>query len=155
MDCIYEHISNDHLGHLHKCKVCGRMRSNDQPDPEKIHRRCPGHPVPDTWKPSLARPKPDNAGPGFARRLTNFSLAAIKHVMAGMPTCTDEEINQRYAVCRGCKLFRPAKDNPDVGHCRHKDCGCSVSQESKFVSKLAWRDQDCPLGKWPELSPQE
>lgn len=111
--------------------------------------------MPDNWKPSPVRPKAESAGPSFAKRLVNFSLAAIKHVMASMPTCTEEEISHRYAVCRGCELYRPSEDNPDVGRCLHKTCGCTVSQESRFVSKLAWRDQDCPLGKWPELPPQE
>jgi hypothetical protein len=90
--------------------------------------------------------------PRQARRLLNFTVAAIQHFRAGMPTCTQEEIDARIAVCHGCELYKPSADNPDVGHCRHKSCGCGITREARFVSKLAWRDQKCPLGKWPELT---
>lgn len=85
------------------------------------------------------------------RRLANFSLAAIQHVASGLPTCSQAEIDARYAVCRGCDLYRPNANNPDIGRCMHEACGCTISSEAGYVRKLAWRDQACPLDKWPKL----
>ncbi len=91
------------------------------------------------------------ASPSPARKLLNFSLAAIRHIVEGMPTCTQQEIDERLAACQACDLYIPNRENPEVGVCSHKHCGCAVMREAKFVSKLAWRDQKCPLGKWPDL----
>jgi hypothetical protein len=27
-------------------------------------------------------------------------------------------------------------------------CGCNVNTKKVFLNKLAWADQECPLGKW-------
>ena len=27
-------------------------------------------------------------------------------------------------------------------------CGCNVNGKKVFLNKLAWADQECPLGKW-------
>jgi hypothetical protein len=27
-------------------------------------------------------------------------------------------------------------------------CGCNLSKKKVFLNKLAWADQECPLGKW-------
>lgn len=27
-------------------------------------------------------------------------------------------------------------------------CGCNVNRKKVFLNKLAWADQECPLGKW-------
>ncbi|HTM54977.1 MAG TPA: hypothetical protein VL175_13170 [Pirellulales bacterium] len=41
--------------------------------------------------------------------------------------------------------------NPDIGAC--SQCGCPANDRlPKFVSKLAWADQECPVGKWPKLA---
>ena len=52
----------------------------------------------------------------------------------------------RLAICKRCPLF-------DGSICRHADCGCRISQQRKFLNKLAWADQSCPLGKWTAVSP--
>ena len=85
--------------------------------------------------------------PPMRERLANFTLAAIRHATSGMPTCTDEQIAERISVCRGCDKFLPEPSNPEIGACT--ECGCPVSDQlSKFVSKIAWADQRCPLEKW-------
>ena len=33
----------------------------------------------------------------------------------------------------------------------HESSSCSIDRLSKLVSKLAWADQECPIGKWPKL----
>lgn len=75
----------------------------------------------------------------FLQKVRNFAVATVQHVAAGMPTATDEEILRRHDICRGCEFF---KDNS----C--SKCGCPISRDRKFVSKLAWADQSCPVGKW-------
>lgn len=75
----------------------------------------------------------------FLQKVRNFAVAAAQHVAAGMPTATDEEILRRHDICLGCEFF---EDNA----C--SKCGCPISRDRKFVSKLAWADQSCPVGKW-------
>jgi hypothetical protein len=78
-------------------------------------------------------------GVSFLDKVKNFTKAAVDHVAAGLPTCTDEEIERRYAICQGCEFFV----NNSCGK-----CGCPISRDKKFVSKIAWADQKCPVGKW-------
>jgi hypothetical protein len=82
------------------------------------------------------RPKP---GPTLLRKAINFVSAASKHVAAGAPMATEAEVERRYAICRGCEFF-------DGSAC--KKCGCPIVREKKFLSKLSWADQSCPVGKW-------
>jgi len=40
--------------------------------------------------------------------------------------------------------------NPELGTC--SQCGCPANDRlPKFVSKLAWADQECPMGRWPRI----
>lgn len=71
--------------------------------------------------------------------------------MSGAPTCTLEQIDERDSICRGCEIYQPDPETPEIGACTHSSCGCPVTRKDKFVSKLAWADQECPLGKWPAL----
>tara|TARA_R100000008_G_scaffold51266_1_gene30787 strand:- start:249 stop:611 length:363 start_codon:yes stop_codon:yes gene_type:complete len=84
--------------------------------------------------------------PSAAKKLKNFAVSAIKHAVNGMPTCTQEEINERLAVCQGCKWFRGQK-------CYK--CGCACNNNKKFLNKLAWADQECPIGKWGKIEKEE
>ena len=81
-------------------------------------------------------------GPSLPKKLKNFALSAIKHAVNGMPTCTQEEINERLEICKGCKWFRG-------GRCAK--CGCACGNNKKFLNKLAWADQKCPIGKWGRI----
>ena len=67
------------------------------------------------------------------------AIATAQHVAAGMPMASDEEIIRRHDICMACEFF---KDNS----C--SKCGCPVYRDKKFISKLAWADQSCPVGKW-------
>ena len=136
MKCVFRLESSDAEWNNHKCIACGYEMRARSADPRKVHRVCG---------------MPDNRPPGWGQKLANFSIAAIKHVYRGSPSCADEEIADRHAICKGCHLFEPEADNPEVGRCSHASCGCKVYGVAKFVSKLAWRDQTCPLEKWPEL----
>ena len=57
-----------------------------------------------------------------------------------------EEINERFAICKECPLF--IKNGEEAGVCSHKSCGCNLNLEMVFLNKLGWRREKCPLDKW-------
>ena len=77
--------------------------------------------------------------PSLLGKAWNFATSAAKHVAAGMPQATQEQIDARFAICQACELF-------DGKACTK--CGCPVVRERAFVSKLAWANEKCPAGKW-------
>lgn len=140
--CQFEWLE---LGRKFRCSRCGMTDTCSNPAMQlhRIHMVC---------KVGNAGYKPAPKGPPLYKRLANFTVAAIGHVMAGMPTCTQEQIDERLAVCQDCELFKPSKADPQKGVCTHSTCGCSLGREGKFISKLGWSDSSCPLEKWPALS---
>lgn len=92
---------------------------------------------------AAALPQPPGM-PGILQRVGNFAHSAVQHVAAGAPRCTDEQVAARHAICSGCEYF-------DGKAC--KKCGCPVSRERTYISKLSWAGESCPVGKWgPENS---
>jgi hypothetical protein len=79
------------------------------------------------------------AAVSLLQKAGNFAASTARHVAAGMPQCTQEQIDARFAVCQTCPHF-------DGKACRM--CGCPVKREQAFVSKLAWANEKCPVGKW-------
>ena len=77
--------------------------------------------------------------PSLIKKVKKFSVEAIKHAAKGSPTCTQEQIDARLKICKGCKWFRSD---------RCLKCGCACNKNKKFLNKLAWADQSCPVGKW-------
>jgi hypothetical protein len=77
--------------------------------------------------------------PSLLQKTANFATSAAKHVAAGMPQASQEQIDARFAICQGCEHF-------DGRACRL--CGCPVVREKAFVSKLSWAGEKCPAGKW-------
>lgn len=141
-DCIFK-TTDERRGELYgfACIQCGSPSWSRHADPAKLRRECPA-------RATIAGPKL----PPLRERLKNFTVAALGHVLAGAPTCTDEKIAERLAICRACPEFIRDSDNPQVGHCAK--CGCPASDLlSRYVSKIAWADQQCPLGKWPPIEP--
>lgn len=95
---------------------------------------------------AAAPPAPPITGPAFLTKVANFATAAVQHVAAGAPRCTEEEVAARYAICTGCEYFAG-------GACTK--CGCPVSRERTYISKLSWADQSCPVGKWGPVDRQK
>jgi hypothetical protein len=83
-----------------------------------------------------AKPKP---GASLQKKLVNFATSATQHIAAGMPQATDGQVAARFAICQTCEQF-------DGRACRK--CGCPVVRERKFLSKLSWANESCPVGKW-------
>lgn len=77
--------------------------------------------------------------PTLLQKAANFATSAAKHVAAGMPRCTQEQVDARFAICQTCEHY-------DGKACRL--CGCPVVREQAFVSKLSWANEKCPAGKW-------
>lgn len=74
-------------------------------------------------------------------KITTFIKSLFWHIYSGSPKSTQYEINKRLKICLDCAEF-------DNKHNECKICGCSISSEIKFMNKLAWADQKCPLNKW-------
>ena len=87
--------------------------------------------------------QPPRELPPLAQRVANFAASAAKHVAAGMPRCTEEQIAERFAICQGCEFL--------LNQACSK-CGCPVVREARFVSKLSWANESCPVGKWGPVS---
>jgi hypothetical protein len=90
--------------------------------------------------PDLAR----TDAPSFLTKVKNFAVASAKHVAAGAPMASDEEILRRHDICLACEFLQ---DNACT------KCGCPVSRAKKYVSKLSWADSECPVGKWGKAPP--
>jgi hypothetical protein len=85
--------------------------------------------------------------PTLAQKAVNFAGAAARHIAAGRPQCTDEQVEERFAICQGCELYEAKNDSQ--GTCNHPSCGCSLKRVGvNGKNKLRWADQACPLGKW-------
>lgn len=81
----------------------------------------------------------NEAYPSFVKKIKNFATAVFDHLTLGMPMATEETIEKRYEICLNCENF-------SNNSCRL--CGCALNRNKKFVSKLAWADQKCPINKW-------
>jgi hypothetical protein len=113
---------------LDEVRPCILSEDGDQITVDETHQSYP------------AKPKP---GVSLVTRAANFAASAAKHVAAGMPQATEEQVAARFAICQTCEHF-------DGSACRQ--CGCPVVREKKFLSKLSWANESCPVGKWGPAS---
>jgi hypothetical protein len=109
---------------LDEVRACIVSEDGDQITVDETHAAYP------------SKPKP---GVSLQLKAVNFATSAARHVAAGMPQATDEQVAERFAICQGCEHF-------DGRACRQ--CGCPVVRERKFLSKLSWAGESCPVGKW-------
>jgi len=77
--------------------------------------------------------------PTLAQKAANFAASAAAHVAAGMPQASESERERRFAICQGCEHY-------DGRACTQ--CGCPIVREQRWISKLAWAGESCPVGKW-------
>jgi len=77
----------------------------------------------------------------FFYRLTVFFKSLMFHLSRGMPKSSQKEIDYRFDICGRCESF-------DKQNSQCMQCGCNLSRKKVFLNKLAWKDQQCPLGKW-------
>lgn len=69
----------------------------------------------------------------------NFATAMARWTLAGMPRRTQEEIEERLAICLGCKFLENSQ-------CIR--CGCACIEKNRLMNKLALTTEKCPEGKW-------
>ncbi|OWK38122.1 CmcI family methyltransferase [Fimbriiglobus ruber] len=89
--------------------------------------------------------------PGFWAKANNFRKHLTAHLAAGAPTTPPDEQSKRLELCLLCPIraggdgdeFKPN----DPGVCTA--CGCPI------LKKIAWAEQNCPLGKWAAVKRPE
>ena len=86
-----------------------------------------------------AYPRQRQPSATLLQKATNFASSAARHIAAGAPQASEEEVARRFAICQTCEHY-------DGRACRQ--CGCPVVREKKFLSKLSWANESCPVGKW-------
>jgi uncharacterized paraquat-inducible protein A len=74
-------------------------------------------------------------------RLITFLKSLWFHIWLGFPKSSQKEINERYNICLSCKDFDSKNSQCTI-------CGCNINNKKIFLNKLAWADQECPIGKW-------
>lgn len=154
MFCDYEVDQISPGSYRHICRLCGDVQIKPV---ARYRKHCAkssaGHSLPRLS--TGDKVAPSHAVPSLGQRILNFSKAAIAHALRGAPTCSDQEIARRHTICKTCELYRPDPNRPDVGICAHESCGCGIHRDTSYLSKLAWADQSCPLGKWGEMGAEE
>lgn len=116
------------------------------------------------------RPKPTEEatpkkGPSLLRKGINLTRSTVQHARAGGAKATDEQVAERFAICRSnqCGLFKPTMEVDGVGvvegQCLHRSCGCSMKSVRRETimrpSKLRWAEQKCPVGLWGPVNNEE
>jgi hypothetical protein len=81
----------------------------------------------------------------FLIRLKTFLKSLFWHIYSGSPKSSKEEINYRYQICIRCDQFDKIKSQCNL-------CGCLIKNKKVFLNKLAWADQECPIGKWKQIT---
>lgn len=140
MNCTFE--QTDRQG-VYRCSGCGFTTKPLSCDAHSIVRECKS--------PAAAQPA-GTISPALWQKAVNFTGA----VFAQLPLAAEailtgdeskafrnrEEIEAIAATCRACPLF-------DGERCTHQSCGCPVlADRSVFWSKIAWKSQNCPDGRW-------
>lgn len=82
--------------------------------------------------------------PPLWERVSNFVSSTADHLSVGMPMCSQEQVEERYSICQSCEFF-------SNGSC--SKCGCPLIREKKYISKLSWANEECPVGKWGKVKP--
>lgn len=77
-------------------------------------------------------------------RLITFLKSLFWHISLGLPKSTQQQINDRYNICISCDKFDNQKSQCLI-------CGCNINNKMIFLNKLAWKDQECPIGKWSAI----
>jgi hypothetical protein len=80
----------------------------------------------------------------FLIRLKNFLNALWFHIWSGFPKTTKLELLERYKICQSCEWLNKNQKECNI-------CGCLIDNKRMFFNKLAWADQECPVGRWYKI----
>lgn len=134
MNCSWKKPKRRKGRWVYTCRVCDKppvrlLRLFE--DPAQLLRTCTG----------------ELKLPSTLRRIGNFSIASVKHMLRGLPTCSQEQIDAR--IAEGCEQC-PGGFYKD-GVCHHPKCGCPMNKQQAFILAVAWKDKTCPIGAWKEV----
>lgn len=115
------------------CVVCGLNITSEDGPPPMI---CNAHTI-ESFNTEINVDR--NQELSILDKIKNFAKATHSHISSGGKLCSEEQIEQRYNICITCPFFM---DNTCA------KCGCPLYRNKKFISKLSWADQECPIGKW-------
>ncbi len=72
-------------------------------------------------------------------KAVHFATAMARWAGNGFAMRSQDEINERLAICQACP-------NLVDKHC--KLCGCACVETNQVMNKLALKSEKCPIGKW-------
>lgn len=106
-------------------------------------QECQGHTVDEERRQHLLRAYQeinDRASqppePSWIAKGINFGMSVVRHIATGAERADEPVIERRLAACKQpCRMLLPTLD------CAA--CGCPVEV------KATWKNEPCPLGKWP------
>jgi hypothetical protein len=78
--------------------------------------------------------------PPITIRGWNFATAMWRWAASGFKMCTQEEIDERLAICQACAYLTPANT------CQL--CGCQCDEKNQLLNKLAIASEKCPIDLW-------
>lgn len=76
------------------------------------------------------------------QKIKNHASELAPEALDRSDMCSDAQILERYRICGSCEFF-------DNNTCTK--CGCLLARDSIFMSKLSWRNEECPEKKWPKI----
>lgn len=120
MWCVFQATDDPQV---HSCARCGFVAAPTAFPPEKLRREC---------QILAATPRT----PSLVERIRGYRGARERWIAAGRPVRNDEEMARLHAICQACEYFSGAS-------C--KLCGCAVHPSRKWINKLRWATEHCPL----------
>lgn len=135
VNCAWEVDPNDARVKTCKREGCTNRIVSDHA-PERCYAACES--------PTIAPPMVKRALNFVRAALGQAPLvgAALVHWDSSEAFREPDEVQAIAAICRACPLLVD-------GVCTHHECGCPVnSDRNKFMSKLAWKSERCPDGRW-------
>lgn len=123
-------------GDAYICSLCGNRITYSVTD--STDGELPKIPCPYKLSKPIKAPKGINKLSWF-KKLKNFAIALVQHIRTGGKRTSKEERDRRFNICLSCEHY-------DGTACTQ--CGCPITRYQKYISKLDWKDQKCPIGKW-------
>ncbi len=145
-------VWDDEPNRIVRCVACNRIRQTSQTNLDMVRYVCKEDRHVGDTVPLQAQEKEI---PPQLTRLKNFSIAALKHVAKGNPTCDQDEVTRRFEICKSNKCGFYVEKGADKGICAHVSCGCNLAGEVAYLNKLAWPEQSCPMGFWGAVIKKE
>ena len=85
----------------------------------------------------------------FISKIKTFIKSLWNHILTGMKKSSSRQIKNRYKTCLACPYITIQFDSHgDIRRSTCGKCGCNLSDKKEFMNKLAWKDQNCPEGRW-------